>query len=62
MKPNDAHHWTITCIGYSKCGKQLVKSTEFAGTVDGVMGYADEFESEVEFEVLQFQITRGLKV
>lgn len=61
MKPNIPHHWTVSlfCIAGPDQKNLRHSTTVFVGGIDDVLGYADEQESEVNFEVEQFVITRG---
>jgi hypothetical protein len=59
MKPNKPHYWTITLHGKHEPGKKRIEQVDFIGTCDSVLARADEFECEVDFDVLQFVITRG---
>ena len=61
MKPNDPHHWTITLHGKFEPGKKRIEQIEVVEDIEGALGRADELESCVDFEVLQFVITRGAK-
>lgn len=63
MKPNDPHHWKVAlCPAPASTGPiRKPKFYEFTGDIEGVLGFADEMESEVDFEVQQYVITRGRK-
>jgi hypothetical protein len=60
MKPNDPHHWTVAL--YGEAGTDAESVTAYVGDIEGALSCADEQESEVEFEVARFVITRGAKV
>lgn len=62
MKPNAPHIWSITLSGRVHQGRQRIETVDFIGTLDEALGRADEFESNVPFEVEQFVITRGAPV
>lgn len=63
MKPNDPYIWKITlCPATESSGPtHRPKMFEFTGDIEGALNAANEMESEVDFEVQQFVITRGLK-
>lgn len=59
MKPNDPHHWTITVHGKPQPRRRHIEQIECIGDIEHALQRADELESNVEFEVIQFVITRG---
>ena len=61
MKPNEPHHWTITLLGKFEPGKKRIEQIEVIEDIEGALQQADELESAVDFDVLQFVITRGAK-
>lgn len=61
MKPNAPHYWTVTLYGVAEPIAPRHSTSAFVGDIDGVLGHADEQESQVDFDVQQFVITRGAK-
>jgi hypothetical protein len=63
MKSNDPYHWTVALCPATESAGPLRKPKLFAytGDIEGVFQAADEGESEVDFQVQQFVITRGAK-
>lgn len=61
MKPNDPHHWQISLSGLHGRRKLTIENTSFVGTYDEALAKADEMECEVDFDVTQAVLTRGLK-
>ena len=59
MKPNNPHHWTITLHGKRTPGRKHTEQIECIGDIEDALQRADELESAVEFDVIQFVITRG---
>lgn len=60
-KPNLPHFWKVALCPAttSKGPMHRPKLFEFVGEIQGVLNFADEMESGVDFEVQQFIITRG---
>lgn len=59
MKPNKPCEWAITVYGKAAKERPMHRTERFEGTIGGALGFADELESEVDFEVYQFVITRA---
>lgn len=62
MKPNEPHNWTIALYGVDATRHKNFRQELAVGDIEAALGAANELESEVDFEVVQYVIRRHEKV
>ena len=58
MKQNDPHRWTVALYGEGATSQRNFRQETVVGDIQTALNTADELESEVDFEVLQYVIRR----